>query len=47
MFACAVFEAVAVAEVTLKSKTTKFLNKNLLKLDEIQTLASATLKMTS
>ena len=32
---------------TSKSKTTKILNKNLIKLDEIQNLASATSKMTS
>ena len=34
-------------QTTSKSKTTKILNKNLLKLDEIQNLASATSKMTS
>ena len=34
-------------QTTSKSKTTKILNENLLKLDEIQNLASATLKMTS
>ena len=34
-------------QTTLKSKTTKILNQNLLKLDEIQILASATSKMTS
>ena len=36
-----------VAEVTLKPKTTKILNENSLKIDEIQNLASATLKMAS
>ena len=34
-------------QTTLKSKTMKILNQNLLKLDEIQNLASATSKMTS
>ena len=34
-------------QTTSKSKTTKILNENLLKLDEIQILASATSKMTS
>ena len=34
-------------QTTSKSKTTKILNENLLKLDEIQTLASRTSKMTS
>ena len=34
-------------QTTSKSKTTKILNENLLKLDEIQNLASATSKMTS
>ena len=34
-------------QTTSKSKTTKTLNQNLLKLDEIQNLASATSKMTS
>ena len=34
-------------QTTSKSKTTKILNENLLKLDEIQNLASATLKITS
>ena len=34
-------------QTTSKSKTTKILNQNLLKLDEIQNLASATSKMTS
>ena len=34
-------------QTTSKSKTTKILNENFFKLDEIQNLASATLKMTS
>ena len=34
-------------QTTSKSKTTKILKENLLKLDEIQNLASATTKMTS
>ena len=34
-------------QTTSKSKTTKIINENLLKLDEVQNLASATSKMTS
>ena len=35
------------SSMDLETKTTKIINENLLKLDEIQNLASATSKMTS